>query len=278
MRQVAYERGKQLGQSLARITGRARALVAAFYSRVDPPELEQAIIRLGFGTVVLVVFSIYATRDGQLSSVEGRVLAATIAYFIASVVIFARILWVGRLSVIRRYTGIAIDNAGITYFMAMMGEDGAVMFGLYLFIIFGNGFRFGRVYLHVCQAISLVGFGSVLFLDSHWASQRSIGLACFFAMVVLPFYVRFLGDKITDAKRRADEANKAKGRFLAVVSHEMRTPLNGVIAMADVLRETDLNESQREIVNTLGTSAYLLLAQIEDVLDMAKIEAGRVQI
>ena len=58
----------------------------------------------------------------------------------------------------------------------------------------------------------------------------------------------------------------------------MRTPLNGVIAMADVLRETNLNESQREIVDTLSTSANLLLAQIEDVLDMAKIEAGRVQI
>ncbi len=58
----------------------------------------------------------------------------------------------------------------------------------------------------------------------------------------------------------------------------MRTPLNGVIAMADVLRETSLNDSQREIVDTLGTSAHLLLAQIEDVLDMAKIEAGRVQI
>ena len=85
-------------------------------------------------------------------------------------------------------------------------------------------------------------------------------------------------ERIKEARKRADEANRAKGRFLAIVSHEMRTPLNGVIAMADVLRETDLNESQREIVNTLGTSAHLLLVQIEDVLDMAKIEAGRVQI
>ncbi len=58
----------------------------------------------------------------------------------------------------------------------------------------------------------------------------------------------------------------------------MRTPLNGVIAMADLLRETSMNESQREIVQTLGTSAQLALAQIEDVLDMAKLQAGRVQI
>ena len=54
----------------------------------------------------------------------------------------------------------------------------------------------------------------------------------------------------------------------------MRTPLNGVIAMADILRETDLTEAQREIVETMTTSAQILLAQIEDVLDMAKIEAG----
>jgi hypothetical protein len=58
----------------------------------------------------------------------------------------------------------------------------------------------------------------------------------------------------------------------------MRTPLNGVIAMTDLLRETQLAESQREIVETLSTSAQLALAQIEEILDAAKIEAGRVQL
>jgi K+-sensing histidine kinase KdpD len=97
-------------------------------------------------------------------------------------------------------------------------------------------------------------------------------------LVILPLYVSVLSERIKEAKRRADEASKAKGRFVANVSHEMRTPLNGVIAMADILRETDLSEAQREIVETMTTSAQLLLAQIEDVLDMAKIEAGRVQV
>ena len=95
---------------------------------------------------------------------------------------------------------------------------------------------------------------------------------------MLPFYVGVLAQRITEAKRRADEANAAKGRFLANVSHEMRTPLNGVIAMSDLLRETSMSESQREIVETLSTSAQLALAQIEDVLDMGKIEAGRIEI
>ena len=184
----------------------------------------------------------------------------------------------GGVSAIRRYAAMILDNVGITFFMAMMGEDGAWMFGLYLFIIFGNGFRYGPLYLHICQAMSFIGFGAVMYFDDHWSSNRSIGYACLFAILVPPFYVSFLSQRIKVAKQRADDANRAKGRFLANMSHEMRTPLNGVIAMADVLRETSLNESQREIVDTLTTSANLLLAQIEDVLDVAKIEAGRVQI
>jgi two-component system sensor histidine kinase RpfC len=153
-----------------------------------------------------------------------------------------------------------------------------VIIGVYLFITFGNGFRYGRTYLHVCQIMSLLGFAMVIAMNDFWRHEMSLSIGILLSIIVLPFYVGVLAQRITEAKQRADVANQAKGRFVANVSHEMRTPLNGVIAMADVLRETNLDDSQREIVETLGASANLLLAQIEDVLDMAKIEAGRVQI
>jgi two-component system sensor histidine kinase RpfC len=159
-----------------------------------------------------------------------------------------------------------------------MDEGGAFVLGVYLFVAFGNGFRFGRTWLHASQVLGIAGFAVVLWLSPFWSQHMTVGMGFMVALLVLPFYVGVLSQRITEAKRRADEANAAKGRFLANVSHEMRTPLNGVIAMADVLRETNLNESQREIVETMTTSAHLLLAQIEDVLDMAKIEAGRVAI
>ena len=247
-------------------------------ARVDSPELEQAVLRVALSSIVLAAFWGYLGREDALSDRESQVLTATVAFVVLSLALLARIVQQGGRSVLRRYLGIVLDNAGITYFMAMMGEAGAVMFGLYLFIIFGNGFRYGRTYLHVCQIMSLTGFGAVILLDDHWLTSRSVGLACFAAILVLPFYVSVLAQRITDARKKADEANQAKGRFVANVSHEMRTPLNGVIAMADVLRETRLTESQREIVDTMMTSAHLLLVQIEDVLDMAKIESGRVQI
>src|SRR6266508_6562302 len=118
-----------------------------------------------------------------------------------------------------------------------MGERGAFVLFVYLFITFGNGFRFGRLYLHACQLMGIVGFALVLLLSPFWSQHRSIGVAFLISLFVLPFYVGFLAERIKRERKRADEANQAKGRFLATISHEMRTPLNGVIAMSDVLRE-----------------------------------------
>src|SRR5437870_2194457 len=129
---------------ITQIIDRVRAVKKALYARSDPPELEQGFIRLGFALVVLIAFWWYVNKDGQIDDVEAPVLLATIAYFLSSLSILGRVIWTGGVSVVRRYFGMVIDNAGITYFMAMMGETGAVMFGLYLFIIFGNGFRYGR--------------------------------------------------------------------------------------------------------------------------------------
>jgi two-component system sensor histidine kinase RpfC len=253
---------------------RLRALIAA----APQQEYEQTKLRVYIVGAVLVFLGWYVLRDGKIDRAEFQVLAVTSGFFVFGIVLMLLVLATGRDSVPRRFVGMIGDNAVTTYFMTQMGEAGAVILFVYLFITFGNNFRFGRLYLYVCQAMSIAGFSIVLFMSPFWSQHLWIGAGFLIALILLPLYVGRLAERIKEARKHADEANQAKGRFLANVSHEMRTPLNGVIAMADVLRETSLNESQREIVNTLGTSAQLLLAQIEDVLDMAKIEAGRVQV
>ena len=220
----------------------------------------------------------YSLRDGVISASESVVLYVSVLFFVFGVALVLRVLMTSRPSTPRRYVAMLADNVVTTFCLMQMGEGGAVVIGVYLFITFGNGFRYGRRYLHACQALGVVGFASVLALSEFWSHHVAIGLGFLIGLLILPFYVGVLAERIENAKRRADEANQAKGRFVANVSHEMRTPLNGVIAMADILRETTLNESQREIVETMTTSAQLLLAQIEDVLDLSKIEAGRVHI
>ena len=247
-------------------------------ARAYRPELEQSLLRVAIGGLVLLYLAVHVYRDSHITEDEAQVLWVAIGFFLFSIALTAQILTSHSVSVARRFLGMVADNGVTSYCLIQTGEPGAVIIGVYLFITFGNGFRYGRTYLHACQIMSLLGFTLVIAMNDFWRHEMSLSIGILLSILVLPFYVGVLAQRITEAKQRADEANQAKGRFVANVSHEMRTPLNGVIAMADVLRETTLDDSQREIVETLGASANLLLAQIEDVLDMAKIEAGRVQI
>jgi signal transduction histidine kinase/ActR/RegA family two-component response regulator len=77
------------------------------------------------------------------------------------------------------------------------------------------------------------------------------------------------------AQRQAHKLAQAKSEFLAKMSHEIRTPLNGVIAAADLMAATQLNNEQHELLDTLRLSAKTLLGIINDILDFSKIEAGR---
>ncbi len=245
------------------------------------PELEQVLLRIGVPLLATLWLCGDFLIHGELDPGEEHGLIFAVGFLAFAVGMLLLLLATkqqGRIVVVRRVIGMIADNAANSYFMFVVGEGGAIVFGVYLFVTFGNGFRYGRKYLHVSQVLSLVGFGIVLLVSPFWTLHPWIGAGMMLALLVLPFYVGVLAQRITEAKRRADEANAAKGRFLANVSHEMRTPLNGVIAMSDLLRETSMSESQREIVETLSTSAQLALAQIEDVLDMGKIEAGRIEI
>lgn len=85
-------------------------------------------------------------------------------------------------------------------------------------------------------------------------------------------------EKINEVNERLEQALEAKSAFLANMSHEIRTPMNGILGMVSMAKDTDLNPEQRNYLEVAERSGKTLLALINDVLDLSKIEAGKLEI
>jgi two-component system sensor histidine kinase RpfC len=273
-------------------------------------EFAQALLRVGIAVVLMSTYYFWVDWSDQT-----WVRYVCWGFVGLSFLLFIWIYRARESSDVVRYVTLAVDMGTPTILLGGTGERSAILVFVYTWVAVGHGFRFGLRYLHVAWIVSLVAFvlvyASSAILDGFWYRHPLVWLGAFFWIAAPTFYVaQLLKQKLVavqaaeearvqaeraqaDAERErveraraeaeraraeAEAASEAKSDFLATMSHEMRTPLNGVVGAAEMLGAANLPQKERQLVDWLLASSRQLRSLIDNLLDLRKIEAGKIAI
>lgn len=242
--------------------------------------------------ITIAVF--YGIWFSILSFRLGNYVLATVDLGMALLFIFAGTVAIKRPDSPLPANIVAFSTAAFFLYLFVSGGIAGIgplwSFILPLIIFFLTGFKGGVIislaYLLACVGVFIYNrFFPGLFYDhSLIFIERFIGIYLLSAVVSGAYEfqkqknettLHELLEEIKEARDRAETANEAKSSFLAIVSHEIRTPINGINGMAELLSGTATTQQQKRYISLMRSSCDTLLLLIKDILDLSKIESGK---
>lgn len=240
-------------------------------------EFQQAVIRILFGISLTLYIGIgMSTHYYPAHFLEYKIFATGFFLYstltITSVIIFPNVWY-------RRYLTTAIDIFCLCYAMLLTGAGPfSAYFLIFPWIFISNGVRYGKTSLTYTTIISTISFSTVVLMTGSGYSHYIEASAYFLFLLILPFYINIMLKREMEERAEKERALNTRNEFLATISHEIRTPMSGIIGMTTLLERTELNEQQREYISSLHNTSSILHSLINDILDLSKLEAQKIQL
>lgn len=243
----------------------------------ESQEFQSSLVRLVMWVVMVVILGI----GGATGYYELNWPLFWFLFSIHFVWFTALLAWVVRepqLKPWRTYIAVASDLSATTLVIYLSGNILEPFFLVYILSFLSQGTRFGATNLAIASSGSVICFSALALVMGGWW-QHPVEVAFIVAaLVVLPLYQNTLLYSLKVARRNAEIAKRARGDFLATMTHELRTPLSGVVGMTRLLEGTKLDDDQRRYVRSLCSSTDTLRALIGDILDLSKVDAGALEL
>ncbi|MDT0632307.1 response regulator [Rubrivirga sp. S365] len=241
--------------------------------------LYQALLFVG-GAALVTIGAAYALGEGTVGPAAGRLALGLSAVALAGIMVTS--MWARRNMLVLVYAlflVVSVWQIGLSY---VGGLSPATAFGVVLtFVGCAAGMTstrgvvaFSAAFLTAAAAVALAVEDPLVPTNAYLATLVSLAVLSALVSRTVHRSLRLMDE----ARREALGAARAKSEFLATMSHEIRTPMNGVIGMTELLAASDLTRDQRDYVETVQASGEALLSIINDVLDLSKIEADRVDL
>ncbi|MFD1121573.1 ATP-binding protein [Methylophilus flavus] len=233
-------------------------------------ETEQALIRVTFVSFI----TLYLLFNGSGYQPVG----VCLIYLCCGFLMLFNILRNPQKNERRQWVAMVMDITATSLEQMISGAMAGVFIGIYLWLIIGYGLRYGTKFFKGCYVLSLIGFSITLYLNPYWNQHQHLAYGFLLTLLLIPPHTLRLQISLEKATKQAGEANEAKTNFLSNISHEMRTPLNGIIGASELLAQSKLDKKQSELLKMVGASANSLKKLINDVLDISKIEKGKIDL
>ncbi|MET0012805.1 MAG: ATP-binding protein [Sedimenticola sp.] len=237
-------------------------------------EHQQALMRL----LVVVSFTLYLFLLTDLKHPGEEALTLSLwlvgGYFIFTCLYLSHLLIDPRKSIPRRIIGVSVDIVMLTLALLLNGELTSPWYIFYFWIILGNSFRYGERFLWYSATLSIAGFATVIAYTPFWQDHLILAYGLLAGLLLVPVYIVAMARQISLERERAEKSSRAKSEFISRMTHEIRTPLSGIISLAELLQTPEHKRQERDIGEAISASGNRLMDIAEDILEISNLEKG----